>query len=138
MLLVLPIFFTIIFTIMELGNVAFQVILFNHALFETVRYGSMTVTPSLGGSPNISVNALDEFLSKKILATAHVISARADPAPFDDRQAGVRNNDLVVTATYPIPLIFPFSNFILSKPPGSGHREITLTQRMPIERPLDK
>lgn len=136
MLLILPVFLTIVFTIMEMGNLAFQMILINHATWEVARIGSMRVTPRGGGEPRIDQGSLQKTMWQ-ILRTARV-TGRAEPYPFQDPQAGVTNSDLIVTTHYAIPLIFPISNFLLSKPVGSGHRDVVVSIRMPIERPLLK
>lgn len=134
MILILPIFLTIVFSIMEMGNIAFQMILVNHATWEVARIGAMIATPPGGGSPNINSTALLSRL-QKMLPSAKIHSSRAESTVFD-RQAKIMNSDLVVTVAYPIPLIFPISSFIMSKPKGSGHRMVLTEVRMPIERPL--
>ena len=136
MLLVLPAFFGIIFVIMEFGNIAFQTVLLNHATWEAARIGAMTATPPGGGSPAPKVSQMQGILTRVILS-ATIVSARAEPTVFDN-QAGIQNNDLVLKTRYPIPLIFPISNFFLSRPIGSGTREVQVEVRMPIERPLPK
>lgn len=133
-MLILPIFLTIVFSIMEMGNVAFQMILVNHATWEVARVGAMIATPPGGGNPGINSTALLSRL-QKMLPTAKIHESRIEQTIFD-RQAKVMNNDLVVVVSYPIPLIFPLSSFIMSKPKGSGHRLVFTDVRMPIERPL--
>ncbi len=132
----LPWFFTIIFTIMEMGNLAFHMIVINHAAYETARYGGMVVTPPRGGEPSINRQELETFL-QGIVKTAKVVEAVAVPT-VRDRQAGITNNDLELIISYDVPLIFPISNIILSKPPGSGKRNVKVMIRMPIERPLER
>lgn len=136
MLLILPVFFMIIFLIMEMGNVAFQMILINHATWEVARIEAMLATPKGGGEPNLNSMRMQSRL-EAVIKTAKVHKSSYEGTVYD-RQAEVMNKDLVLTTRYPIPLIFPISNFILSKPKGSGHREVFVTVRMPIERPLAK
>ena len=136
MLLILPVFLTIIFTIMEMGNLAFQMILLNHATWEVARIGAMTATPRGGGSPAVNSTLLKSRL-QAILASADIKESHKESTVLD-RQAGQMNYDLVITSVYPIPLIFPISNILLSKPKGSGKREVFVTIRMPIEQPLSK
>ena len=136
MLLILPVFLTIIFTIMEMGNLAFQMILLNHATWEVARIGAMTATPRGGGSPAVNSNLLKSRL-QAILATADIKESHKESTVLD-HQAGQMNYDLVITSAYKIPLIFPISNILLSKPKGSGKREVYVTIRMPIEQPLAK
>lgn len=136
MLLILPVFLTIVFTIMEMGNIAFQMILLNHATWEVARIGAMTATPRGGGSPGVNSNLLKSRL-QSILASAEIKESHKE-ATVLDRQAGQMNYDLVITSVYPIPLIFPISSIMLSKPKGSGKRRVFVTIRMPIEQPLFK
>ncbi len=42
MILILPVFLGIVFTIMEIGNVSFRLIVLNHATYEVARIGGMT------------------------------------------------------------------------------------------------
>jgi hypothetical protein len=136
MLLILPVFLTIVFTIMEMGNLAFQVILLNHATYEVARIAGMTrMPPSVSGAPLQTCEDLVPLM-KRIIATASVECQAADT--MEDAQAQVMNQDVIVTGTYPVPLIFPISNIIMSEPKGSGHRTVRAVVRMPIERPLRK
>jgi Flp pilus assembly protein TadG len=136
MMLILPVFFTIIFSIMEMGNIAFQMIVLNHATWEVARIGAMYATPPGGGNPQINGQLLQARL-QAVLPQAKVYKSFAENTTFDP-QAMVQNSDLVITSLYPVPLIFPISSFMFSKPKGSGKREVYVTVRMPIERPLLK
>lgn len=135
MLLILPVFLTIIFTIMEMGNLAFWVIVVNHATYEVARIGAMLATPAKGGEPNNAEGAMQNVMAR-IINGARVDSA-IEPTVFD-RQAGVQNHDLIVTGSHQVQLIFPISSVILSEPRGSGKKLIKAVVRMPIERPLKK
>ncbi len=131
MLLILPVFLTMIFTIMEIGYVSFQLILLNHATYEVARIGSMTWT----APPAYSQGKLNEFM-QRILPAARVTAI--PEKTLMDPQAGQDNYDLVVTGVHSVKLIFPISSIILAKPSGSGMRELVATVRMPIETPLKK
>src|SRR5207244_2560588 len=48
MLLILPVFMTIVFIIMEIGYLSFQLIMLNHATYEVARIGGMTFAPPPG------------------------------------------------------------------------------------------
>lgn len=139
MLLILPVFLTIVFTIMEMGHLAFWVIVLNHATYEVARIGAMRATPPDGGSPRDVTGVMQDFMSK-IISTARVVSSK-EPT-VEDRQATQQggivhmNHDLVVTGIYEVRMVFPISSIILSNPRGSGRRVIRTTVRMPIERPL--
>jgi hypothetical protein len=130
MLLILPIFLGIVFTIMEIGYVSFQLILLNHATYEVARIGGMTWFTSTGG------NAGMNEVMKRILPAATV---QCVPEPtLMDRQAEQQNYDLVCTSQEAVKLVFPISSIILAKPRGSGTRLLLATVRMPIEQPLKK
>ena len=136
MLLILPVFLTVVFAIMEMGYLAFWVITLNHATYEVARIGSLIAMPRYGGGSPRDVNSdMDRFM-KKIVKTAAVTSYW-EPSVYD-RQAYVQNRDLVVTGSYSVRLIFPISRLLLSNPRGSGQRLVQATVRMPIEQPLPK
>lgn len=132
-LLILPIFLTIVFTIMEMGNLAFWVIVLNHATYECARIGAMTATPKDGGEPR-GVDSDMQKIMTRIIPEAKVRS-HPEPTVFDN-QAKVMNHDLVVSGSFLAPLVFPISNIAMASPKGSGKRFIEATVRMPIERPL--
>lgn len=128
MLLILPVFLTIVFTIMEIGYVSFQLILLNHAAYEVARIAGMTCKPG-------ATCDMRSFM-QRILPIATV---RCDPdKTLTDPQAGQDNFDLVCTARENVRLVFPISSILLAKPRGTGTRELVATVRMPIEQPLKK
>ncbi|MDD5628137.1 MAG: TadE/TadG family type IV pilus assembly protein [Elusimicrobia bacterium] len=139
MLLVLPVFLTIVFTIMEMGYMSFQMILLNHATYEVARIGAMTQTLSSGTVLSDCGRLVP--LMKRILQSA-TVSCTLDSHSFQDTQAGVTNADLVVTGSNPIKFVFPLSSILMSsrilcpQGPGGGWCTISATVRMPIERPL--
>ena len=131
MLLILPVFLTIIFTIMEIGYVSFQLILLNHATYEVARIGGMTTT----SPPGHSCGKLGEIM-KTIIQSATV--GCGTEKTLTDPQSGQDNFDLIITGNNNIRLIFPISSVILAKPSGSGMRLLQAVVRMPIESPLKK
>ena len=131
MMLILPVFLTIVFTIMEIGYVSFRLILLNHATYEVARIGGMTWTPP----PGHGCGKLNEFM-QQILPAASVSCALEKT--LHDQQADQDNFDLIVTGSESVRLIFPISSVILAKPRGRGERLISATVRMPIETPLKK
>jgi hypothetical protein len=130
MLLILPVFLGIVFTIMEIGYVSFQLILLNHATYETARVGGMTWFSPAGG------NYKTTGVMKQILPQARV-SCVPDKT-LADPQAGQDNFDLICTGEEDVSLIFPISSIILAKPKGTGKRHLVAQVRMPIEQPLKK
>ncbi|MBI4377196.1 MAG: pilus assembly protein [Elusimicrobia bacterium] len=136
MLLILPVFLTIVFTIMELGYISFWMIVLNHSTYEVARVGALLSTPAAGGDP-VDVNYEMQRIMNTIIRDGRAfVSSEIEQHPFEDPQARVRNSDLVVTGSYRLQLIFPISSILLARPRGSGRRVISTTVRMPIERPL--
>ncbi|MFA6316776.1 MAG: TadE family protein [Elusimicrobiota bacterium] len=138
-ILILPFFLAIVFTILEMGNIAFHLIIIQHATWETARYGAMIAAPkggTKGGGGSVESGQLEPFL-QRIVKEAKVKSS-VSKKTLPDPQAGVDCYDLELTTEYAIPLIFPISNMALSKPPGTGKRTVEITLRMPIEQPLLK
>jgi Flp pilus assembly protein TadG len=137
MLLILPVFLTIVFSIMEMGHLAFWVIVLNHATYECARIGAMEATRQDGSGPR-DVTAEMQGVMSRIIQTARIDPATHTEPTLTDPQANVQNNDLVVVGTYNAHLIFPISNLILASPKGSGIRRLTAVVRMPIEQPLPR
>jgi len=145
MLLILPVFFTIVFTIMDLGNMCFWVIVLNHATYEVARLGSLTAGSNPGPSrqsfPRNVDGQMRGWMSEVLKNT--IVASKTEATTFD-RQAGTENYDLVVTAKYPVRLLFPLSSILLSsrfvcpQGPGYGRCYVTATVRMPVEQPLYK
>lgn len=149
-LLMLPIFLLLVFTVMEIGHLAFRTILLHHAAYEVARVGSLTAYP-VAASPFCRAPALNagamNGVRRKILARSQG-DYRAMPHRFDDPQDGCRNYDLVVTLVDDVPMIFPMTGLLLSneqrvggvvvgrRRESRGFRRLTATVRMPIERPL--
>jgi hypothetical protein len=131
MLLILPVFLTIVFTIMEIGYVSFQLILLNHATYEVARIGGMTTT----SPPGHGCGKLNDFM-KQIIQSA-TVSCGIEKT-LTDPQSGQDSSDLIVTGVNDIKLIFPISSAILAQPRGSGKRHLVAVVRMPIEAPLRK
>lgn len=137
LILILPVFFLVVFMIMELGNIAFQTILAHHVAYEVARIGSLTARTNLGAEI-----AMEEHL-KKMLPRAFL--QHREEATLTDPQAEITNYDLVVTVNYPAPLIFPMTSVLFSNSAGpvkkkisSPVRWIKAEVRMPVEQPLFK
>lgn len=132
MMLILPVFLTLVFTIMEMGYIAFFVLLLNHATYECARIGAMRATPLSGGEPG-NVEPVLRGVMERALPGARVVGV-AVPTLLDP-QSNDMNHDLVVTGTYDVRLVFPISSRLFAKPAGTGTRQVEAIVRMPIERP---
>lgn len=143
MLLILPVFLTIVFTIMEMGYLAFWVLMLNHATYECARVGALLATPPDGGEPRSVTSDMQKIMSRIITSPSAIVNSYSEPTTMD-YQAGVMNNDLVVTGSYEVRFVFPISSILMSSPllcprgPGGGRCRISATVRMPIERPLQQ
>ena len=130
MLLVLPVFLAMVFCIMEIGYLSFQMIVLNHATYEVARIGGMTYA----NPPSYGCAQLTGYM-KEILPRAEVQCD--DQVTKRDPQSEQDNRDLVITGIHEVPLVFPFSRQMLS-PERNGKRTLKATVRMPIETPLKK
>ena len=136
MLLILPVFLTIVFTIPETGHIAFWMIVLNHATYEVARIGALKAGPKPG---DMNVNVKDVTGEMRNLMPTMIRGAKVESrkeTTLIDGQAGVQNYDLVVIATFDVPFVFPTSPIVLGK--GRRFRTIRATVRMPIEQPLSK
>lgn len=143
MLLILPVFLTIVFSIMEMGNIAFWVIMLNHATYECARIGAMRAWPKNGGgSPNDMTGMMDGIM-KTIIVNGRIASGSSVQTKTDP-QSGNDNYDLVVIGKMDVQMLFPISSILFSSPfacpqgPGGGKCTMTVSMRMPVEQPLSK
>ncbi|PCI40551.1 MAG: hypothetical protein COB53_00740 [Elusimicrobia bacterium] len=137
-LLMLPIFLLIVFTIMEVGHLAFRTILLQHAAYEVARIGSLTaVAIAAPGCPPPVIRAGKmRTIGQAILRNASVAAVQESTLP--DPQEGCPHFDLKVTMTQRVPMIFPMTGLILANTAGRRERLLVAQVRMPIERPLFK
>ena len=145
-LLMLPIFLLLVFSIMEIGHLAFRTILLHHAAYEVARIGSLTAYPMTAAKgcsgPNLDNGAM-ESTRVKILPASNGTYAPV-PHGFSDPQDCCPNYDLVVVLSDDVPMIFPMTGFIFAgggkgNPCGTAPgntRRLCASVRMPIERPL--
>ncbi len=146
LLLVLPVFMLMLFFIMELGNLAFQTILYHHCAYELARIGSLVAGPP-GGSKTATSDLGKATIKMESALSQMKVNCRLSPSPYfeptgADPQVSATggthiNEDLVVSLTCTARLVFPGANFFLSDPPRSTHRKrIQVQVRMPVEKPF--
>lgn len=137
-MLMLPIFLLLVFTVMEIGHLAFRTILLHHAAYEVARVGSLTAYPVKAAtsckSPNLNKGAMDKVRSQMLAKSKG--NYFAAPHQFADPQDGCNNYDLVVMLFDDVPMIFPMTGLILGNANGRRARRLVAAVRMPIERPL--
>ncbi|GAB4033286.1 MAG: hypothetical protein Fur0012_12740 [Elusimicrobiota bacterium] len=145
LLLVLPIFFLMLFFIMEIGLLAHKIIVVNHAAYELARIGSLLAGPKGGekdeaGSKDVTskLNAVKCEMFQNCNQVT-LIASIEDTAPDPQTGGTHMNQDFVVTLIYPVKLALPGPNFFLADPPRTAHiKKIKVKVRMPIEKPLFK
>lgn len=133
----LPVFLLLVFSIMEIGHLAFRTILLHHAAYEVARIGSLTAYPMTAAkgcaTPNLDSTSMDG-VRQKILPLSNGTYA---PIPgLTDPQDCCPNYDLVVVLSDNVPMIFPMTGLVLGNAAGKSARRLTASVRMPIERPL--
>ncbi|MFH1618427.1 MAG: TadE family protein [bacterium] len=157
LLLILPVFMLMIFYIMELGNIAYQTILANHAAYELARIGSLVAGPGMEDFGRVRSDDIDESEAEREMTRvmkehmfrgqlSDLLEVRAKKEKtLDDPQSLQKNYDLIVTLKYPIKLIFPVVSSNHENFPylglandNNGIRNITVTMRMPVEKPIWK
>lgn len=147
LLLVLPVFFLMLFFIMEIGLLAHKVIVVNHCAYELARIGSLLAGPRGGDDPSSTMtrdvtSQLESVKCKMFRNCGEVrmfVNIEQNRYAAYDPQVGPqhRNEDIVVTLIYPVHLIFPGPNYFLSDPPKTKHiKNIKVSVRMPVEKPL--
>ncbi|MBI4424719.1 MAG: pilus assembly protein [Elusimicrobia bacterium] len=136
-LLVFPIFLWLLFSIMEIGHLAFRTILLHHAAYEVARYGSLTCPnterPSPGcEEPQPNTQAMEQ-IARRILPGAS-LDVRVEKTVLD-KQENCMNHDIVAVMTQNVPMIFPMTGIWLANK-GSYTRRLQAAVPMPVERPL--
>jgi hypothetical protein len=143
LMLVLPVFFLLLFTIMEFGLIAHKVLIVNHAAYEIARIASLLAGSQGGRKPGPAVIEMSKLESVKCQIFQStcgevVLNATTETTGYDP-QVGTShtNEDVIVTLVYPVHLIFPGPNYFLADTPKNRHiRRIKVSVRMPVEKPL--
>jgi Flp pilus assembly protein TadG len=142
LLLVLPVLLMMIFVILELGNIAYHMLIAHHASYELARVGSMVgVRKPSGSTDSARVNSKMKEALQKMFG-----GVRAEQMQFkvvlqktgnDPQYRSHVNEDVVVSLIYRVNLLFPLTSYIFAdRPKKLGIKRITATVRMPVERPL--
>jgi hypothetical protein len=147
-LLILPVFLTLVFTIMEVGHLCFWVIVLNHATFEAARTASLDAFPPVpsacdpSGScaftapdPGRIDNAMTTIMNKFIITRDTWCTATPRPTLFDP-QGMITNYELVADCSYCVRFVFPTSFFVPRFSNCPGGRLVSSSILMPIEQPV--
>ncbi|MBI4370073.1 MAG: pilus assembly protein [Elusimicrobia bacterium] len=150
--LIFPIFLIVVFGVMQMGHIATMTLVVNHAAFEVARIGAIA---SEGIASGDEVSCSQASINKrKMLSVARGIFDRwpgrlVEPLDvqkvktLNDPEVDRPNCDITLTLRYKMPLIFPFVNVMLARPPYGGYdpevgmfRLIVGESRMPLEVPI--
>ena len=128
-----------IFFILEYGNIAYHTIIANHASYEFARIGSLVAVKKPSGRPDRTVITQKINQAKqKVFGTKAggiAVNVKVETTGTDPMYKKHRHEDVVVTVTYPVHLMFPGTSYVLaSEPRKEGIRKIKATARMPIEK----
>lgn len=139
LVLILPVLMLMVFFILEYGNIAYHTILANHASYEFARIGALTGTNKPSGKANTSrmrtkINAAKMKVFGRD-ADRIGVSIKLQSTGIDPMYKRHRHEDVIVTVTYPIKLVFPGTSWLLAtEPKKEGMRKIVATTRMPVEK----
>ena len=139
LMLILPVFLLMIFFVLEYGNIAYRTIVLNHASYEFARIAALVGTEKPSGPANRTVmqQKIDQSKRKVFGREAERLSVqlKVETTGVDPMYKKHRHQDVVVTLTYPVKLVFPGTSFILAdEPRRNGIRKITASARMPVEK----
>ena len=139
LMFILPVFMLMIFFVLEYGNIAYHTIIANHASYEFARIGSLVAVKKPSGRPDRTVITQKINQAKqKVFGTKAAgigVNVKVETTGTDPMYKRHRHEDVVVTVTYPVWLMFPGTSYVLaSEPRREGIRRIKATARMPVEK----
>lgn len=139
LMLIMPVFVLMIFFVLEYGNLAYHTVIVNHASYEFARIGALVGVKKPSGMANRSVmtQKIEQAKRKVFGADAEkvTVNVKVETTGVEPMYPKHRHQDVVVTVTYPVKLIFPGTSFLLaSEPKREGKRRIQAVARMPAEK----
>ena len=139
LMLILPVFMLLIFFVLEYGNIAYHTIIINHASYEFARIGSLVAVKKPSGRPDRTVITQKINHAKTQVFGSEAgrvgVNVKVETTGVDPMYKKHRHEDVIVTVTYPVRLIFPGTSYILAtEPRREGLRRIQSVTRMPIEK----
>jgi len=137
--LILPVFMFMVFFVLEYGNIAYHTLIMNHASYEFARIGALVGSrkPSARPDRTIMTQKINQAKRKVFGAEADrvTVNIKVETTGVEPMYPKHRHEDVIVTVTYPVKLIFPGTSFILaSEPRREGKRRIQASARMPVEK----
>lgn len=138
-MLVLPVFMLVIFFVLEYGNLAYRTLILNHASYEFARIAALTGVDTPSGPANrTTMMQKIEHSKRKVFgqeAERLGVQVKVETTGMDPMYKKHRHQDVIVTLTYPVKLVFPGTSYILAdEPRREGIRKIQATARMPVEK----
>ena len=139
LMLVLPVFMLMIFFVLEYGNLAYRTIILNHASYEFARIAALVGVnePSGPADRNVMIQKIEQSKRKVFGQDASRVNVqvKVETTGVDPMYKKHRHQDVVVTITYPVKLVFPGTSFIMAdEPRRNGIRKVQVTTRMPVEK----
>lgn len=137
--LILPVFMFMVFFVLEYGNIAYHTLIMNHASYEFARIGALVGSSKPSDRPNrtIMTQKINQAKRKVFGSEAERVSVnvKVETTGVEPMYPKHRHEDVIVTVTYPVKLIFPGTSFILAtEPRREGKRRIKASARMPVEK----
>ena len=139
LMLILPVFLLMIFFVLEYGNIAYRTVVLNHASYEFARIAALVGAEKPSGPANRTImqQKIDHSKRKVFGREAERLSVqvKVETTGVDPMYKKHRHQDVIVTLTYPVKLVFPGTSFIMAdEPRRNGIRKITASARMPVEK----
>lgn len=138
-MLILPVFMLMVFFVLEYGNIAYHTIIANHASYEFARIGSLVAVKKPSGQPDRTIiNQKINQAKQKVFGRNSggiVVNVKVETTGVDPMYRRHRHQDVIVTVTYPVKLLFPGTAYILaSEPRKRGVRKVQAITRMPVDK----
>ncbi|MDD4004073.1 MAG: pilus assembly protein [Elusimicrobiaceae bacterium] len=144
LLLVLPVFLMVIFLIMELGMLCYQMLLVNHAMYEVARICALSAGPKdarNGRRCDEKTGKANQLFGQMFGTSAdgiiqfQQVTAICEPDGQQDGQNDVEYQDMVVEAKFKLKLFFPLTCHALG---DCGHmtKDFDARLKMPVEYPV--
>jgi len=137
--LILPVFMFMVFFVLEYGNIAYHTLIMNHASYEFARIGALVGNrkPSGPSDRTIMTQKINQAKRKVFGSEAErvTVNVKVETTGVEPMYPKHRHEDVIVTITYPVKLIFPGTSFVLAtEPRREGKRRIRASARMPVEK----
>jgi Flp pilus assembly protein TadG len=139
LMLILPVFLLLVFFVLEYGNLAYRTIVLNHTSYEFARIAALVGAQKPSGRTNRSImeQKINQAKRKVFGADAErvAVQVKVETTGVDPMYKRHRHEDVIVTVTLPVKLLFPGTSFVLAdNPKREGVRKLRAVARMPVEK----